>query len=38
VEDLRSSARRFDVSGFRDRIRAIVDDAHARGRTEQGTA
>ena len=37
VEELRSSARRFDVSRFRDRIRAIVDDAHARGRTTQRT-
>jgi len=38
VEELRRSARRFDVSRFRDRIRAIVDDAHARGRVTQGTA
>lgn len=38
VEQLRGSARRFDVSRFRDRIRAIVDDALARGRTTQGTA
>jgi glycosyltransferase involved in cell wall biosynthesis len=35
VEELRRSARRFDVSRFRDRIRTIVDEAHARGR---GTA
>ncbi len=38
VEELRGSARRFDVSRFRDRIRAIVEEAHARGRTWQGTA
>lgn len=38
VEELRRSARRFDVSRFRDRIRAIVDEAHARGRTVQRTA
>jgi glycosyltransferase involved in cell wall biosynthesis len=38
VEELRSSARRFDVSRFRDRIRAIVGDAHAGGRAKQGTA
>ncbi|HKY52015.1 MAG TPA: glycosyltransferase [Candidatus Limnocylindria bacterium] len=38
VEALRRSARRFDVSRFRDRIRAIVEDAHARGRNTQGTA
>ena len=38
VEELRRSARRFDVSRFRDRIRAIVDEAHARGRVTQGTA
>jgi glycosyltransferase involved in cell wall biosynthesis len=38
VEELRRSARRFDVSRFRDRIRTIVDDAHARGRMPQGTA
>jgi glycosyltransferase involved in cell wall biosynthesis len=37
VEELRRSARRFDVSRFRDRIRAIVEEAHARGRTTQGT-
>lgn len=36
VEELRRSARRFDVSRFRDRIRAIVEDAYARGRTTQG--
>ena len=30
---LRESARRFDVSRFRDRIRAIVQDAYERGRT-----
>jgi glycosyltransferase involved in cell wall biosynthesis len=29
---LRASARRFDVSRFRDRIRAIVDEACAKGR------
>lgn len=29
---LRDSARRFDVSRFRERVRAIVDDAHAKGR------
>ncbi|HEV8654719.1 MAG TPA: glycosyltransferase [Candidatus Limnocylindria bacterium] len=38
VEELRRSARRFDVSRFRDRIRAIVEDAHARGRTTRGIA
>jgi len=38
VEELRRSARRFDVSRFRDRIRAIVVDAYARGRTTWGTA
>jgi glycosyltransferase involved in cell wall biosynthesis len=38
VEELRRSARRFDVSRFRDRIRAIVQESHARGRTTQGTA
>jgi glycosyltransferase involved in cell wall biosynthesis len=38
VEELRESARRFDVSRFRDRIRAIVEEAHARGRMTQGTA
>jgi glycosyltransferase involved in cell wall biosynthesis len=37
-EELRGSARRFDVSRFRDRIRAIVEDAYARGRTKQGNA
>ncbi|MGH2492420.1 MAG: glycosyltransferase [Candidatus Limnocylindria bacterium] len=37
-EELRRSARRFDVSRFRDRMRAIVEDAHARGRTKQGFA
>jgi glycosyltransferase involved in cell wall biosynthesis len=36
VDALRESARRFDVSRFRDRMRAIVEDAHARGRTTQG--
>ena len=30
---LRASARRFDVSRFRERIRAIVEDAYAKGRT-----
>lgn len=30
---LRVSARRFDVSRFEERIRAIVQDAHERGRT-----
>jgi glycosyltransferase involved in cell wall biosynthesis len=29
---LRDSARRFDVSRFRERVRAIVEDAHAKGR------
>ena len=29
---LRESARRFDVSRFRDRVRAIVDDAYRKGR------
>ena len=38
VAELRRSARRFDVARFRDRMRAIVDDANARGRTTQGTA
>jgi glycosyltransferase involved in cell wall biosynthesis len=38
AEELRRSARRFDVSRFRDRIRAIVEEAHARGRTTQGIA
>jgi len=37
VEDLRESARRFDVSRFRDRIRAIVEEAYTRGRMTQGT-
>ena len=35
VDELRRSARRFDVSRFRDRIRSVVDDAHARGRRTQ---
>jgi glycosyltransferase involved in cell wall biosynthesis len=35
VEELRRSARRFDVSRFRDRMRAIVEEAHARGRAKQ---
>jgi glycosyltransferase involved in cell wall biosynthesis len=35
-QSLRDSARRFDVSRFRDRLRAIVDEAHSRGRTKQG--
>ena len=38
VEELHRSARRFDVSRFRDRIRAIVGEAHARGRMTQRTA
>jgi glycosyltransferase involved in cell wall biosynthesis len=38
VDELRNSARRFDVSRFRDRIRAIVEEAYARGRTARGTA
>lgn len=38
VDELRRSARRFDVSRFRDRIRRVVEDAHARGRTAQGIA
>jgi glycosyltransferase involved in cell wall biosynthesis len=29
---LRDRARRFDVSGFRERVRAIVEDAYAKGR------
>jgi len=29
---LRDSARRFDVSRFRERVRAIVEDAHGKGR------
>jgi len=33
TDELRRSARRFDVSRFRDRIRAIVEEAHARGRS-----
>jgi glycosyltransferase involved in cell wall biosynthesis len=37
TEELRRSARRFDVSRFRDRIRAIVDETHALGRTMQVT-
>ena len=37
TEELRRSARRFDVSRFRDRIRAIVEEAHVRGRTTQVT-
>jgi glycosyltransferase involved in cell wall biosynthesis len=37
AEELRESARRFDVSRFRDRIRAIVEEAHAHGRMTQGT-
>jgi len=36
TDELRRSARRFDVSRFRDRIRAIVEDAYARGRSTQG--
>jgi glycosyltransferase involved in cell wall biosynthesis len=32
-EELRRSARRFDVSRFKDRIRAIVEQAHASGRS-----
>jgi glycosyltransferase involved in cell wall biosynthesis len=31
-QELRASARRFDLSRFRDRMNAIVDRAHARGR------
>ena len=38
VDELCRSARRFDVSRFRDRIRSVVDDAHARGRRTQGIA
>lgn len=30
---LRAAARRFDVSRFRERIREIVEDAYAKGRT-----
>jgi len=37
TEELRRSARRFDVSRFQDRIRAIVEETNARGRTPQGT-
>ena len=32
ADTLRTSARRFDVSRFRERIRAIVQSAHERGR------
>jgi glycosyltransferase involved in cell wall biosynthesis len=38
AEELRSSARRFDVSRFRDRIRQLIDEAVARGRATQGIA
>jgi len=38
ADELHRSARRFDVSRFRDRIRAIVEEAFARGRMTQGTA
>jgi len=38
VDELHRSARRFDVSRFQDRIRAIVEEAHARGRVTQRTA
>jgi len=38
VDELRRSARRFDVSRFRDRIRRVVDDALARGRSTRGIA
>jgi glycosyltransferase involved in cell wall biosynthesis len=38
AEELRRSARRFDVARFRDRIRAIVEEAHERGRTARGIA
>jgi len=38
VDELCRSARRFDVSRFRDRIRSVVDDAHARGRRTRGIA
>jgi len=31
---LRDSARRFDVSRFRERVRAVVDDAHEKGRAK----
>lgn len=33
VEELRASARRFDISKFRDRIRSIADEAYRTGRT-----
>ena len=29
---LRDSARRFDVSRFRERVRGVVEDAHEKGR------
>jgi len=29
---LRDSARRFDVSRFRERVRRVVQDAHEKGR------
>jgi len=35
-DELRRSARRFDVSRFKDRIRALVEEAYGRGRTPQG--
>ena len=38
VDELHRSARRFDVSRFRDRIRAIVEESYARGRMTQRTA
>ena len=38
VEELHDSARRFDVSRFRDRIRAIVEEAYTHGRMKQGTS
>ena len=38
TDELRRSARRFDVSRFQDRIRSVIEDAHARGRTAQGIA
>ena len=38
VDELRRSARRFDVSRFQDRIRRVVDDALARGRSTRGIA
>lgn len=31
---LRDSARRFDVSRFRDRVRGVVEDAHEKGRRD----